>query len=429
MRDLQRAPRPGDAHNVIVAPPRPLRERLMWIPRVILFVPWVATELAFIPLRTTAYAWMRFKLGSRLAGLPFNDTGRVALYPVLAVEAGYGVDAGALLIGRDVLGAGERVAGELRVGHRVAERYRIDVDTGDRLGPVALLGGALYERRRRAAFTGIGSNDLRDADEVMAPIDPTGDEAVRARYGLRTVRAHGGLRVPLPAGLEARALGGWVSHELRESNALGPGLDIYDTGAIAGVGELDHHELTFDLTLDVRSSRHTPRPAVYADGGLLARTTVTRAAGLPAPAADYTRVLAAITGWASVFGGGRVVSARAELETVTGSVAEVPFYDLPVLGGPTRMRGLRRDRFRDRNVAVVGAEYRFLIGDDVALAAFADAGTVAGSVGALAEDDISVGFGLELSMFGRRSEYLRAHIGSSTERELVINFTLAPEVP
>jgi hypothetical protein len=428
VRDVLDAPPPDQADNITVPDAPTLRERLLWIPRVALFVPWVVTELAFVPVRTLAYGLVRFQVGTRVARLPFNDTGRAAAYPILALETGYGADAGLVLIGRDLLGAGERAVGELRVGHRVAERYHLVLDTGHRLGPVALLGGSLYQLEQ-AAFHGIGPNQLQDEDEVSRPVDPLGADGVESRYGLRTLRAYGGATVTLPADLTFTAMGGRVSQELRETDGPEPGLGIYDTSALAGVDALDHYELTAGLTLDARSGRHTARPGVYPDGGVLVQASVTRALELPAPAADYTRVHAEVTGWASVLGGGRVASARVGFEAVTGEVDQVPFYELPALGGPGSMRGLRRDRFRDRAAAMIGAEYRFLIEDEVALAAFVDAGAVADSPGDLGAGGIAVGFGLELSVFGQRSDYLRAQVGSSTEGELVLALILTPEVP
>lgn len=429
VRDLIGEPRPGQAENVTVPEAPGLRERLLWIPRVVLFVPWVVTELAFVPVRTAAYAINRFQVGSRVAGLPFNDTGRAAAYPILALEAGYGADAGLLLVGRDLLGDGERIAAQVRIGHRVAERYRIDADTGHRLGRFALIGGALYERRPRAAFYGIGQNDVRELGEVPRPVDPLAEDGVLARYGVRTVRAYGGVRVPLPARLSFTGLGGRVNRELRDPDGLDPELGVYDLSGLAGIEPLDHYEVTGELTLDRRRSGYTTRPGIFPDGGLLAEVAVSRTAGLPAPAADYTRVRGELAGWASVFGAGRVLSARAELEQVSGDPDEVPFYDLPALGGPRRMRGLRRHRFRDRVAAVAGAEYRFLIEDGAALAAFADAGAVAGTLGELGEDGVAIGFGVELSIFAQRSEHLRAQLAWSTEGELVINLIMVPEVP
>ena len=60
----------------------------------------------------------------------------------------------------------------------------------------------------------------------------------------------------------------------------------------------------------------------------------------------------------------------------TGAGQEVPFYLLPALGGPTTLRGFSNYRFRDRNLLLVNAEYRWPIFRALDGALFYDAGTV-----------------------------------------------------
>ena len=47
--------------------------------------------------------------------------------------------------------------------------------------------------------------------------------------------------------------------------------------------------------------------------------------------------------------------------TETAAGQEVPFYLLPTLGGSTTLRGFLDDRFRDRDLLLFNAEYRFPI--------------------------------------------------------------------
>lgn len=74
----------------------------------------------------------------------------------------------------------------------------------------------------------------------------------------------------------------------------------------------------------------------------------------------------------------RVLAVRA-LASVsdTDQGQEVPFYFLPSLGGPDDLRGFHRFRFRDRNVLLLQAEYRWEIFTAVDGALFYDAGKVA----------------------------------------------------
>jgi outer membrane protein assembly factor BamA len=60
----------------------------------------------------------------------------------------------------------------------------------------------------------------------------------------------------------------------------------------------------------------------------------------------------------------------------TSAGQEVPFYLLPALGGPTTLRGFSNYRFRDRNLLLLNAEYRWPILRALDGALFYDAGTV-----------------------------------------------------
>ncbi len=80
----------------------------------------------------------------------------------------------------------------------------------------------------------------------------------------------------------------------------------------------------------------------------------------------------------------------------TAAGQEVPFYLLPTLGGPTTLRGFSNYRFRDRDLLLVSAEYRWPIFRAMDGALFYDAGTVAASADALSmrhpHTDYGVGF-------------------------------------
>ena len=63
-------------------------------------------------------------------------------------------------------------------------------------------------------------------------------------------------------------------------------------------------------------------------------------------------------------------------ESVLGHQAEIPFNELPRLGGPRRLRGYNLDRFRDKHSAVATVEYRWPVHEFVQAVGFFDAGSV-----------------------------------------------------
>ena len=82
----------------------------------------------------------------------------------------------------------------------------------------------------------------------------------------------------------------------------------------------------------------------------------------------------------------------------TGAGNEVPFYLLPTLGGQNTLRGYRDYRFRDREAALVSAEYRWPVFRMTDAALFADAGSVAATAHGLLRErlDRDYGFGVRL---------------------------------
>ena len=71
----------------------------------------------------------------------------------------------------------------------------------------------------------------------------------------------------------------------------------------------------------------------------------------------------------------------AVLKSVDGKTSDIPFIELPRLGGPQRLRGYVQDRFRDEMAEVATIEYRYPVHDFVSGALFVDSGRVGPSHG------------------------------------------------
>jgi outer membrane protein assembly factor BamA len=83
-------------------------------------------------------------------------------------------------------------------------------------------------------------------------------------------------------------------------------------------------------------------------------------------------------------------------QTAAGN--DVPFYLLPTLGGGTTLRGYSDYRFRDRDAALVSAEYRWPVFGMMDAALFVDAGSVAATAADLWQARLhrDYGFGVRL---------------------------------
>jgi outer membrane protein assembly factor BamA len=120
----------------------------------------------------------------------------------------------------------------------------------------------------------------------------------------------------------------------------------------------------------------------------------------------------------------RVIALRAKTTlTQTPDGQEVPFFMQPTLGGSEDLRGFREYRFRDRNVMVFNAEYRFEAFSGLDLAAFADAGNVAPRARDLKFSQLKTSYGVGFRFNTAKSVFLRADLGFSNEgKRLFIKF-------
>jgi outer membrane protein assembly factor BamA len=120
----------------------------------------------------------------------------------------------------------------------------------------------------------------------------------------------------------------------------------------------------------------------------------------------------------------RVVVVRAKSTlTQTASGQEVPFFMQPTLGGSEDLRGYNEFRFRDKNMVVLNAEYRWEAFSGLDLAAFADAGQVASKASDLRLADFKKSYGIGFRFNTEKSVFLRFDLGFSKEgQHLFVKF-------
>jgi len=122
----------------------------------------------------------------------------------------------------------------------------------------------------------------------------------------------------------------------------------------------------------------------------------------------------------------RVLTLRVIAQEVRGETDEIPFVDLPRLGGPILLRGYERDRFRDRAMALGSAEYLWDLGRGWAAFAFSDAGRVYPSLADFTFEDLRVGFGGGLEFHSDRSFLGRFNVASSIDGGVFFSLSLDP---
>ena len=111
----------------------------------------------------------------------------------------------------------------------------------------------------------------------------------------------------------------------------------------------------------------------------------------------------------------RVIALRAKTTlTRTSDGQEVPFFMQPALGGSEDLRGFTEYRFRDRNMVVMNAEYRWEAFSGLDLALFADAGEVAARARSLNLGDLKTAAGFGFRFNSAKSVFLRVDVGFSS---------------
>jgi len=104
--------------------------------------------------------------------------------------------------------------------------------------------------------------------------------------------------------------------------------------------------------------------------------------------------------------------------------ADIPFYLQRTLGGPDDLRGFRHLRFRDRNVLLLQAEYRWEIFTAVDGAIFYDTGKVASRIEDLNLRDLESDYGIGFRFGTVNGVFLRVEgaFGSSAGKHFILRF-------
>ncbi len=391
--------------------------------RGLLFLPKLALQVVFAPIRGGVWAYERFQLGHRVRDIFFNDENTIGLYPSLGFESGFGINIGATFVTRNLLGVGERFSLHAGTGGVFRKVYKAKFVSGDLLGDrVKIELRGLYELRPKDAFYGIGNDDLEDMD-VMDP-------AIETRFRKTKARASAVLDINIVGDLHAR-----LSEELQdlafENSTLG-GNDpidvVYMPTSLVGFGGVRASYTELELRYDSRRAGSQWDPDSVRGTGWLLSGFTGRSVALGV-GQDYWRYGGEIQRFLRLTHGPRVISARLFLEAVTGKPEDVPFDELPKLGGRALLRGYPLDRFRDRIAALGTLEYTWDLSRRISASTFADVGQVFSSLReATLEnfDSVRVGFGVGLEFHTDRSYLMGLSVASSIDGGIFLNFNFDP---
>ncbi len=421
------APVPGQESGRIDEQPEDSTMRQ--VGRVALFVPRVLFGIVFAPVRGGVYLVDRYNLDERYRQIFYTDGGELGLLPTLWYDSDQGLQAGARLKWTPTddtklalfAGGGRRSS---QLAFEASTRVEDRVELG--------LHAELWNRPR-AAFYGIGNGDeVSGLPPEAAPINPlVNDTAVETRFDKGLGRVSAAADVEIVDDVFARGVGMFADVEVNDpaEDERSPDV-VYDPDALLGSDgyRVGYGEL--ELRWDTRRGASLWEPRSLNTGGSLVSGFVGRSAidgdNMLETASGYWRYGADLHHFVQIARGPQVIAMRLYGEGVSAQRDEIPFTELPMLGGSNLLRGYAFERFRDR-VALQGSlEYQWDLSRYVFASLFTDVGRVYPSIEDITLAGMRWGFGVALEAYSRNSFQARVSLASSIDGGFFVRLHLDP---
>lgn len=394
---------PGQADGIAKPEEKP-RRLWVWPLRALLFIPRLTLEILDAPIRGSLWVYEGYDLGPRTRQIFFNEDGTIGLYPVAFFETGFGINAGLRFVHRELFGANEKLNLRASFGGRTRQLYRANLSSGTRW-PFVVEASSELEIRPKDAYFGIGP----------------GFDAIRSRFSHTVARSLVSTSIPLANNVSLELGGAYTYRSFNADHVTddGPLVTLaYPDDALVGFAEgVSALSTLARLSFDTRRSVSRYESAATPSKGVLVSGFVSSAHTLDSRPSKYLRSGADVQSYHRLFEGPRVLVLRANYEQVHGKRENIPFTDLPRLGGAITGRGFHRDRFRDKAALSLSAEYQWDLSHLVLAALFVDYGRVAPRALDLVEeiDDYALGGGLALQAHSAKSFIVRATLAGSRE--------------
>lgn len=396
------------------------------IGRGALFVPKLVFDAVLTPLRGAVWAEEHYHLLGWYDRIFYNDDKTIGLYPTGSIDTSLGVTAGAHFVDSNLFGEHEALNLQAEIGTHNRQVYSISLASGKRLGDrLALALDLGYERRPHDGFYGIGNGDRNDVVPAM-PIDPRVDAtAAESYYSQHRARATVTGDVRLWRALHLRPGAALADVTFGEPNYDEPIAMVYDPRGLVGFDGIRYSYTELELRWDDRRGVTVMEPPSVHSAGSLAGVY----AGLEHRldnGPDFWRYGADLEHFIRLTEGPRVLALHLHGEGVTGSRDDVPFTELPRLGGPLYLRGYALDQFRDRVAAFGSVAYQWDLSQWFSAEIFTDVGRVYPALGDLSLDHLRVGYGVGLEGHSIESFAFEASLGSSIDGGLFLNLAFNP---
>jgi hypothetical protein len=431
-RELENAPIPGwESGQIVRESPEPSVGRD--VARGALLLPRVVVNVALLPINGIVYLYDRYDLENVYYNTFYNRDRTFGIVPTLVYATGFGPMFGGRLIWKDVFGANENLVIEAAYGGTYQARAAGWFNTGTRFDGFVVGAGANFDRFARLPFYGIGNIDDRSPppppDMLIDPlVNPT---AVKTFYRYQEIRGGAALDYRIVDALHFVGRGEYADLHFEGSTSDPSIQTVYNPMDLIGFENgVRHLYGEVALRWDTRRTAHSPWEVSPYTTGYLVSGFVGGVSGLN-NTGSFGHYGIDLQYFLHLALGPRMLAFRIFGEGVTGNLDDVPFAELPYLGGDI-LRGYNFARFRDRVSGVGTVEYTWDISRFANAFLFMDAGRVYGSISDITLDNMRIGFGGGLELFSTSSYVVRGTLASSKDGGVFFTAALNPlwnEVP
>jgi hypothetical protein len=398
-KDERKPPPADEARGYEKRPGAEPEDAALFVPRLVLAVPRVVLKIVFFPIELGLEFADEHALVERVQDVLYNDARTAGIVPRLSIDTFFGPTVGVTAFHDDLAGHDEHGSVSFVVGGRYEQAYEIAF-RADRYGGSRLWLESLtrYEAEPGLLFQGIGQPPVRGGGSSLDPREAAVETRYRQKRLLSLTRL--GYTVGDPGALTQVGMTGiYNAREFgQKKRGSGPSTeDVYDTSEIVGFdSRVSVFETDLNLVVDTRNVEGATSSGGYFElfGGWVP----------PLGRYDFFHHGLEATGYVDLYKETRVLVLRGVVEGVEGKTEDIPFSELPRLGGPHRLRGYPLDRFRDEKAAVGTVEYHYPIHQFVAGSLYVDVGRVAESYDEMFEGDgWNTGFGAGFIFRSRNS--------------------------
>jgi len=419
--DVTGAPIPGNESGQTwndEAEPNPSRA----MARGVLAIPKALVWVVLLPIRGGLWVYDRYDLNDRYYNTFYNAERTFGIVPTIEYATGFGLMFGGKLISTDTFGGHERLTALGAYGGTYQDRAEASLDSGTRLDPVVLKLGGNFDRFARLPFYGIGNAD--ESPQPAMLIDPLiNDTAVESFYRYQEMRA--ALDADWRMLWDLHLVGhGALTSLTFDPSTRDPSINtVYNPMDLVGFnGGVKHAYGQLELRVDRRRIARTPWETTQYTTGWLASGFVGGVHGFD-NAHDFAHYAVDLQAFIHFALGPRILWLRFRGEGVSGNLNNVPFVELPYLGGDL-LRGYNFARFRDRVSGLGTAQYMWDVSRNVDAHLFVDVGRVFGSLNDVSLDNLRVGYGGGISIHTATDFLLAATLASSIDGGLFATATL-----